>query len=190
MRALICAPLLAVGCSAVIGIDDVALEPEGAACLVAARFAAVALNDDSLAVARRTENGSIVLVAPLDAGALPDMLVLQLVVGDGAFSTRGIGPGSYTIAGAERDYESCGVCALIYADVAFDDDGETRPSAKYLANAGRVELHEVETRLVAELHGVALREVIIAEDLTTTDSASGCRAVIDEIHIDVAYSEE
>src|SRR5437867_2602399 len=75
----------------------------------------------------------------LDVAAPHDSFVLQLWDGYGAFSGGSYHAGTYTIAGAEADAVTCGVCAYLYGDV----DAAGKPTQEYFAQGGTVTVTSV-----------------------------------------------
>ena len=85
-------------------------------------------------------NGYIAIAGDLDANTPPDLLYVELYEGFGIFA-NGIGPGTYTIAGAELNYSSCGLCVRILTEV----DPSTGPNDDgYLATGGSVIIDTVD----------------------------------------------
>ena len=73
--------------------------------------------------------------------AKPDVVYIELWDGYGPFANTTAKPGTYTISGAETDWDTCGVCVLTLADV--DANGN---ATKYLmATAGTVTVTSVGT---------------------------------------------
>jgi hypothetical protein len=99
-----------------------------------------------------------------------DDLFFRLVPNQGAFAT-GVAPGTYTIAGADASYNTCGLCTNLIADIK----PTTGPSKFYFATSGSVTLTTVTPPIsgsVANLHFVEI-------DITTgTAVPNGCIADI------------
>lgn len=67
--------------------------------------------------------------APIPATAMdarPDYVQVELWDGYGPFAQGVAQPGTYTIAGNNADYRTCGVCVVIFADVDVMTDNATR----------------------------------------------------------------
>lgn len=80
-------------------------------------------------------------VSPLTASqATPDVVYVELWDGYGAFTGAAAHAGTFTIAGAETDYDTCGVCVLMLADVA-----NNTPTKLLLATSGTVTITSVGT---------------------------------------------
>lgn len=102
------------------------------------------------------------LQAYLDAPAQPgDRLEIQLFNGYGVFQT-GIAPGTYTIEGAELDFQTCGLCVLIRGDV---DPTTNKGRQDLFATGGTVTIDEVgpsgSGRFRGSLEAVTLQHVWI-----------------------------
>jgi hypothetical protein len=77
----------------------------------------------------------------IDADALPDFFELDLYEGFGAFAGGAITSGTFTLAGSDLSYQSCGLCVQIYTDLGSDG----APADLYFATGGTVELASVGT---------------------------------------------
>src|SRR5262245_44900573 len=60
--------------------------------------------------------GGISMTATLDPGPPRDTFYIKMVSGKGVF-TGGVGPGTYSIAGADASFVNCGLCVHIIADI-------------------------------------------------------------------------
>jgi hypothetical protein len=106
-----------------------------------------------------------------------DVVILELNEGRGAFSGR-LAPGTYELAGADLNYETCGLCVLLVADYA--DQGPT-----YFATGGTVTLTSVEGRLAGTLEGITFDHVTIDERThVSTKVDDGCRARLERMSFD------
>jgi len=79
--------------------------------------------------------GPTTLSVTLDAGPPKDSFFLKLVAGKGVFS-GGLANGTFTIAGADTDFNNCGLCVNIVADISTT----TGPAKFYFADSGTVTL--------------------------------------------------
>ena len=80
-------------------------------------------------------------VSPLTAAqATPDVVHVELWDGYGAFTGTAAHAGTFTIAGDETDYDTCGVCVLMLADVT-----NNTPTKLLLATSGTVTITAVGT---------------------------------------------
>jgi hypothetical protein len=80
-------------------------------------------------------------VSPLTRdSATPDVVYVELWDGYGPFTGTAAQPGTFTIAGDDTDYDTCGVCVLMLADVA-----NNTPTKLLLATSGTVTITSVGT---------------------------------------------
>jgi hypothetical protein len=103
-----------------------------------------------------------------------DGFVLQLYAGQGALA-GGIVPGTYPLTGAELNFETCGVCVLIFGNFVPN----ASPGDDYFATGGTVVITQVGTpgsgRLQARLEDVTFEHVIIdASTGRSTPVGDGC----------------
>jgi hypothetical protein len=120
----------------------------------------------------QTNMGGISGSFTLDAGPPRDTFFLKMVANKGVFS-GGINPGTYTISGVDAQYNNCGLCVHIIADI-----GMTGPSKFYFAESGMVTLTSVNMPITGSATNVMLREV----DIGSGDFVPfGCRASISSI---------
>ena len=75
----------------------------------------------------------------LDATAPVDLFVVELFGGFAPFAD-GIVPGTYEITGDQTDYNTCGACAVVYADL----DEAAGPGMIYTAQSGTIVVTSVE----------------------------------------------
>ncbi len=110
----------------------------------------------------------------LDAAALPDQLAVELFAGAGVFTGADIQPGTYTIEGDELDYATCGVCVLLYTDVAGGVERDV-----YLATAGSVAITSVSPTLAGQVSGVSFEHVTINPvSYESTPDPDMCRSAL------------
>lgn len=75
------------------------------------------------------------LSVTIDVGPPRDSFFVRLDTGDGVFA-NGLATGTYPLTGAEIDYDSCGLCVNIIADIVAGQG----PSKFYFATGGSVTL--------------------------------------------------
>jgi len=86
-----------------------------------------------------------------------NLLSLELFTGYGAFAS-GFAPGTYTLAGEELNYATCGLCVLLRADV---DPQAGSVRQRWLATGGTVTFTSVTGRLTGRLENVTFTDVTI-----------------------------
>ena len=121
-----------------------------------------------------TAQGATTVTINLDPGPPgKDDFFMKLVPGKGAF-TGGVAAGTYTIAGADASYNTCGLCTLIIADIM----PTTGPSKFYMAQSGSVTL----TSVTPPIHGTASNLMFAEIDINSGNPvAGGCIASISAI---------
>lgn len=117
--------------------------------------------------------GGVTATFTLDIGPPRDTFFLKMVTGKGVFSA-GITPGTYTIAGADADYNDCGLCVHIIADIVAGQG----PSKFYFAHMGSVTLTSVGNPITGTAQNLMFREVDIGSGAPI---AGGCTSSIDSI---------
>jgi hypothetical protein len=117
--------------------------------------------------------GANTLSATLEAGPPRDAFFLKLVAGKGVFASS-VAPGTYTIAGADAGYLTCGLCVHIIADIVSGSG----PSKFYFADAGMVTLTAT-APIAGSATGIHLAEVDINSGAKI---AGGCEASIASIN--------
>jgi hypothetical protein len=108
----------------------------------------------------------------LDAGPPRDSLFLRLAANKGAFS-GGLKTGTFSITGPDADYNGCGLCTTIIADIVTGQG----PSKFFFADAGSVTLTAT-TPPAGSMSNVHLREVNF---MTGVFVPGGCEATIDAL---------
>jgi hypothetical protein len=123
-----------------------------------------------------TESSDIKYSDNLDAAAAPDVFKLLLFTGRGVFAS-GYATGTYTIAGAETKYATCGACVEIFANV----DASNNFAAFYMAQSGTLTITSITPRLTGTLSNADLLH------LNDDDSVNpdGCATHIDSLAFDV-----
>lgn len=117
--------------------------------------------------------GGVTATITLDAGPPRDTFFVKLVSGKGVFA-GGVVPGNYTIAGAEAQYNNCGLCVLIIADIVAG----AGPTKFYLADSGTVNLTSTSNPITGSAANLVLKEVDIG---TGAFVANGCTSMIGSI---------
>lgn len=115
--------------------------------------------------------GGITVV--LDMGPPRDSFYLKFVSGKGVFA-GGIAPGNYTISGVEAEYNNCGLCAHIIADIVTG----AGPSKFYFADSGSVNLTSTSGPITGTATNLTLKEVEITSGAFVTN---GCTTSIGSI---------
>jgi hypothetical protein len=134
-------------------------------CLVEGDYGAVG------AITGTATMGSGTLSATLDAGPPRDVFFIKLVSGKGVFAGSPQ-PGTYTISGADADYNNCGLCVHIIADLVAGQG----PSKFYFADSGTVTLTST-TNVAGSAMNLHFNEV----DLTSGAVIPGCQATMTSI---------
>jgi hypothetical protein len=160
---------------AACGGDDAATTPDApssmadafdsAKCLVKGDYGAVG------SVTGTATMGASTLSATLEAGPPRDSFFIKLVAGKGVF-TSGLAAGTYTIAGVDAGYLTCGLCVHIIADIT-----SSGPSKFYFADAGSVTLAST-----APVMGSAMNLHFAEIDINSGAKIPGCEATIASIN--------
>jgi len=123
-------------------------------------------------------NGAATTVSiTLDAGPPRDTLFLRMTPGTGALS-GGLVPGTYPLAGVDINYNQCGLCVNIIADIVPGQG----PTKFYMATGGMVTLTSVTPPLVGSVSNLNLAEMelssgaLIPGGCTTSIAAASFRA--------------
>ena len=172
MRALLFLVALS-GCSDPPSLSiDASTMPDAydtARCLIAGNYGALG----SLTGTRGMTATATTATMTLDAGPPRDTFFIKLEPNRGVFS-GGVQPGTYTIAGADAGFSTCGLCVNIVADIVSGSG----PSKFYFADMGSVTLTSTTTPVSGSATGVRLREVDIGSGQFVTN---GCSAMIDSV---------
>ncbi|MGC4118388.1 MAG: PPC domain-containing protein [Myxococcales bacterium] len=150
-------------------ISSICIGGQTSPCQVASSFGRLSVSSPVEPI-----NGGIAVTAALPAtDTTTDLISLELYPGFGALS-GGLAPGTYVIAGADTDYFTCGVCAMIYGDVTTSSIG-----SRYMATSGTVEITSVEGTLQAKLTNATFQHVTLTST-TQTPAADGCTSKVAE----------
>jgi hypothetical protein len=133
MRVLCLAAALLAACSddapqQLIDASTVDAAYDTARCLITGHYGALGTKSGTSTL------GPTTLSVVLDGGPPRDTFFIKLNTGKGVFA-GGLANGTYPLAGADLDFNNCGLCINIIADV-----GMTGPSKFYFADAGTVTL--------------------------------------------------
>lgn len=101
-----------------------------ARCLITGHYGALGTKTGAPAMGQPST-----LVVELDGGPPRDTFFLKLNAGKGVFAS-GLANGSYTLAGTDLDFNNCGLCVNIIADIVSMQG----PTKFYFADAGTVML--------------------------------------------------
>jgi hypothetical protein len=114
-----------------------------------------------------------------------DKVALELYSGTATFGGGDPQPGTYPLTGDELQFQTCGVCVLLYAnDMA--GPGFPDPDKAYMATGGTVVLDTVGATLAGSLSNVTFQEVTIDPGTAvSTPVPGGCNAALDSATFDV-----
>lgn len=123
-------------------------------------------------------NGAATTVTvTLDAGPPRDTLFLRMTPGTGAFA-GGLVPGTYPLGGVDLNYNQCGLCVNIIADIVPGQG----PTKFYMATAGTIALTSVTPPIVGTVSNLTLAEMelstgaLVPGGCTTSIAAASFRA--------------
>lgn len=120
-----------------------------------------------------TNQGATTMTATLDAGPPRDAFFIKLVPGRGVFA-GGLAPGTYTIAGVDAGYSTCGLCVHIIADIV----SSSGPSKFYFAKSGTVTFTSTTPPIAGSAQNLHFAETDIN---TGADVPGGCQASMTSI---------
>ena len=174
MRAMLALTLL-VACSEdgdTMLTVDAATQPADASgndnCLVPASWGDVGAKTGTAG-----NMGGVSATFTLDAGPPRDTFFLKMVTGKGVFS-GGIAPGTYTISGVDADYNNCGLCVHIIADIVAGSG----PSKFYFANTGTVTLTSTTPPISGSASNLTFREVDLSTGAPVQNGCASAMAAI------------
>jgi len=145
---------------------DCAADPfcTGTVCTADADYGTIALTDQVVFGASLPD--ALGVRGALNADI--DGIQLEMYDGFGALAA-GIVPGTYTLAGDDLNYSTCGLCVRMYTETA--DSG-------YFATAGTVDITSVDP-FIATLSGLAFEHVDIdGTTFVSTPHADGCVSAV------------
>src|SRR5262245_44966703 len=105
-----------------------------------------------------TDPDQVELDARLSDEARPDLFALELYKGSAEFSAA-ITIGTFTIAGANLNYETCGICARVFTD--YDPATMLTAQQQYFATGGSATISSVRPNLTGYLSDLTFEEVTI-----------------------------
>ncbi|HEU4726384.1 MAG TPA: hypothetical protein VFT22_00780 [Kofleriaceae bacterium] len=155
-------------------LDAAASDAPAAQCLIPASYGALG---DKTGTADLTIADSLTVV--LDPGPPRDDLFVKLIAGQGAFA-GGIKTGSFTIAGADAAFTTCGLCVSLIADIVSGQG----PSKFYFADAGTITLTSATPRsgsTPSQIAGTAQNLHFIEVDAGGAPVAGGCSSTLGSI---------
>ncbi len=133
MRAILLAALLTAACSddpqQLIDAAPVDAAYDTARCLITGHYGALGTKSGMATL------GDTTLSVELDGGPPRDTFFIKLTAGKGAFAGGALMNGTYPLSGADLDFNNCGLCVSIIADI-----GTMGPTKFYFADAGTVAL--------------------------------------------------
>lgn len=118
-------------------------------------------------------NGDVTATFEVDAGPPRDTFFIKLVDGNGVFAS-GVTPGTYTIAGDDADFNNCGLCVHIIADIVAGQG----PTKFYFAHSGTVTLTGTSNPVSGSAQNLMFREVALA---TGQPLPGGCTSSLQAI---------
>ena len=139
-------------------IDTAALPDAPPSCMAAASYPDVVFTPEDQQGAVATDTLGMRYwdwMGIMGAGTEAALVEIQLYPGYGIFSTDSVPhAGTFTIAGEEASYATCGVCVLLYSDLVYDAFGAVIDANEvYLASAGSVTIDRVDTGATGEIDG-------------------------------------
>jgi hypothetical protein len=134
MRAILLAALFTAACSddpqQLIDAAPVDAAYDTARCLITGHYGALGTKSGM------TTQGPTTSTIVLDGGPPRDTFFLKLNMGKGVFAAGPLTTGTYSLAGADLDFNNCGLCVNIIADIVSMQG----PTKFYFADAGTVTL--------------------------------------------------
>jgi hypothetical protein len=116
--------------------------------------------------------GATTMTATLEPGTARDAFFIKMVPGRGVFA-GGVAPGTYTIAGVDAGYSTCGLCVHIIADIT-----SSGPSKFYFARSGTVTFTSTTAPIAGSAQNLHFAEVDINSG---AEVAGGCQGSITSI---------
>jgi hypothetical protein len=122
----------------------------------------------------------------LNADTKPDILQVEFIKGFGVF-TANVTTGTFTLSGAELNYETCGLCPRIFSDI--DTATGMSTTEQYFATGGDFNITSINPNITGTFTNLTLEEVTV--DPTTfhsTPVAGGCTTTIASGAFDVVVT--
>ncbi len=176
------------GCNALIGIEELELEPPvdapAATCNVAARFGLISSNPSTSTLTRRSSDNGPTLTFLLNTDSKPDVLSLPLYANMGGHGVLEA-PGTYALTTGDAKLETCGICALVYTDY---DRTTSRFLETFMARAeGTFTVTAAtSTRLAGRIQRLRFRRVDLSGG-ATRELDDPCSVIIDDVVFDMTY---
>lgn len=124
---------------------------DAVACKVPASYAPAAALSGTVGTAA---GGHPTITLTLDAGPPRDTLFFKLISGAGAFF-GGVRAGTFTLAGADAGFATCGLCVNVVADIVAGQG----PTKFYQATGGEVTLTSAAAPYAGSVSNLAFVEV-------------------------------
>jgi hypothetical protein len=122
----------------------------------------------------------------INGDAMPDVFQLELYKGFGVFADTEIVPGTYTLAGEELNYSTCGVCPRIFANV---DTTNGMPTQQFFVTGGSVNITAINPNLTFTVTDLTFVEVTIDETtFVSTPVPDGCPSAITSLSFDAVVT--
>jgi hypothetical protein len=122
----------------------------------------------------------------------PELLVIQLWDGFGAFEGGEFAAGEFSFSGPEVTVNTCGVCVFLLANAALVG-GQLQFDKQYIATGGNITVEDIGERAGGEITGSyagTITDMTLSEvDPASSDGSAlsgGCQSTIDEISWDAA----
>jgi hypothetical protein len=159
-----------LGADAMIDGPADALDAFLGGCLVATNFGTVTPNVPTTFEDTDPPTDHIEYDDNLNNDTRPDQIAISLWPGFGIFTNTPVGPGTYTITGAETNMNTCGACVEIFADV----DPNAGSDGHYQAQSGTLVITSISGRFTGTLTNATL---------VRDDSPDGCSTHIDTLAV-------
>lgn len=127
------------------------------------------------------------LLGAAAGGENPDILVLELWDGYGAFEGGDVVTGEWTIEGPETAVLTCGVCVYLWSDVTITDGMIVASEKDYIATAGTVTAESVMTNFTGTASGLSFTEIDTTSEMGTP-LAGGCQTAASSVTFDAAIT--
>jgi hypothetical protein len=157
-------------------------DANNASCLVNADLASPTLAEQVGSYAGTPATPDFVdVIGTVNADAMPDGFAVELYAGSGALA-GGIVPGTYPLAGADLNYETCGVCVRLFTDF----NGTQFTDAGYFATGGTVTITQVSPNFIGSVSNITMEHVEVdATTFASTPHADGCTTSVTAASWDV-----
>lgn len=164
-------------------VDQPDAEPPAPVCLAEASYGAATLGQQAAqsqgpAATPDVEAG----FATIGGDTAPvDIIQLELYKGFGVFTGGEIVPGTYTIAGDELNYATCGVCPRIFTDCTDTACADQQ----FYATGGTVTITSITPNLTFTVQDLTFVEVTIDETtFQSTPVPNGCSTAVTSASFD------